>query len=121
MSNKDRSLLTGRLRSFVYAGRGIVQVFRNEPNAKIHLLAACVVITLGLVLNVSKSDFALLAFAITMVFVTETINTAIERLTDLASPEHHPLAAQAKDIAAGAVLLASIGAVFIGVIVFLPT
>lgn len=86
MSNKDRSLLTGRLRSFVYAGRGIVHVFRNEPNAKIHLLAACLVITLGVVLNVSKSDFALLSFSITFVFVTETVNTAIERLTDLASP-----------------------------------
>ena len=120
MSNKDRSRLTGRLRSFVYAGRGIVQVFRSEPNAKIHLLAAGLVMTLGVVLNVSKRDFALLAFAITLVFVTETINTAIERLTDLASPEHHPLAAQAKDIAAGAVLLASIGAMVIGAIVFLP-
>lgn len=121
MPNKDRSLLNGRLRSFVYAGRGIIQVFRNEPNAKIHFLAACLVITLGVVLNVSRSDFALLVFAITLVFVTETINTAIERLTDLVSPEHHPLAAQTKDIAAGAVLLASIGAMVIGVIVFLPT
>lgn len=120
MSSKDRSFLRGRFDSFVYAGRGIVQVFRREPNAKVHLVVACSVIAAAAALDVSKTDFALLAIAITMVFVAETINTAIERLTDLVSPDHHPLAAQAKDISAGAVLLASIGSVVIGAIVFGP-
>lgn len=95
-------------------------MFRREPNAKVHLVVACSVIAAAAALDVSKTDFALLAIAITMVFVAETINTAIERLTDLVSPDHHPLAAQAKDISAGAVLLASIGSVVIGAIVFGP-
>lgn len=120
MSSNDRPFFRGRIRSFVYAGRGIVQVFRCEPNAKVHLIVACVVIAVAAVLEVSITDFALLSIAITFVFVTETINTAIERLTDLACPDPHPLAAQAKDISAGAVLLASIGAVVIGAIVFGP-
>jgi diacylglycerol kinase len=118
VSNPDKSFLNGRVRSFRNAVRGVYQLFRHEPNAQIHFVAACFVLTLAVFLNVSKTDFALLTVAVTMVIVTEAVNTAIERLTDRVSPEFHPLAGQAKDVAAGAVLLSSFGATAIGVIVF---
>ncbi len=119
MTRKDRSL-KARLRSFVFAARGLRQVFAEEPNAAIHLTIAAIVIVAGFLLKLSKAEFAMIIVAIAMVFVAEVFNTAIERLTDLVSPTEHPLAGQSKDMAAGAVLIASIAAVIIGAIVFVP-
>lgn len=119
MTRKDRSL-KARLRSFVFAARGLRQVFAQEPNAAIHLVAAVVVIVAGFLLELSNAEFAMIVIAIAMVFAAEVFNTAIERLTDLVSPTEHPLAGQSKDMAAGAVLIASIAAVIIGAIVFIP-
>jgi len=86
----------------------------------IYALVAVAVVALGFYVDLSRTDFMLVMIAIALVFVAETFNTAIERLTDLVSPESHPLAAQAKDLAAGAVLIASIAAAVIGAMVFLP-
>lgn len=105
-------------KSFRYAIRGVGKVIRYENNAKVHLLATITVIMAGFYLRVSFRDWCLLVVAVAMVWITETVNTAIEKLVDLVSPGYNEKAGQAKDIAAGAVLLASIFAVVIGVLVF---
>lgn len=109
-----------RVRSFGYAFKGIATLFRSQAHAKIHLLATVLVIGAGFLLNVSLGEWALLTVAITMVWVAEGVNTAIEFVVDLASPERHELAGKAKDVAAGAVLLASFGAVAIALLVLGP-
>ncbi|EEW24446.1 diacylglycerol kinase family protein [Rhodobacter ferrooxidans] len=111
--------LVQRLVSFKYAGRGVWLLFR-EANARIHLAATLLVILLGLFLRVQARDWALLTICITVVLAAEAINTAVERVVDLVSPEWSALARDAKDLAAGCVLIAAIGAAIVGLTVFLP-
>ncbi len=113
-------MLKKRLNSFRYAIAGIISLVRSQANAKIHLLASVVVIFAGLYFELDRTAWCLVALAIASVLVAEAFNTALEHLTDLVSPEHHPLAGKAKDMAAGAVLLAAIGAAAVGLLVFLP-
>ena len=80
-----------------------------------HLFAALAALILGLALNISRTDFILLCMAIVLVLVTEMLNTAIETTVDMISEEYHPKAKNAKDIAAGVVLIASIGSLMLGV------
>ena len=112
--------LKGRVRSIGHAARGIASLLRDEPNARIHALAAVLVALAGIWLHVSAVEWGLLALAITVVWAAEAMNTAVEALVDLVSPDRHALAGKAKDVAAGAVLLAAFGAVVIGVLVFVP-
>ena len=114
------SYLTGRLRSFGHAFRGLTILLRTQHNARIHALATILVVAVGALLRISPAEWALIALAIVCVWVAEALNTSIEFLVDLASPERHPLAAKAKDVAAGAVLIAAIGSVIVAVLVFGP-
>ncbi len=109
-----------RAKSFSYAWEGISTFFRTQHNAWIHLAAAAGVIVLGFWLDVTKGEWCWIVAAITLVFICELFNTALEFLTDLASPEIHPLAKKVKDVAAAAVLIAAIGAISIGLLIFLP-
>ena len=121
MSKPNKSFSIGdRILSFGFALQGLITFFKTQHNAWIHLLASVVVITMGFVLNVDRAEWCLLIIAIGFVFVAEMINTAIEFLTDLVSPQFHPTAKKVKDVAAGAVLIAALSAVAIGLIVFLP-
>ncbi|MFQ5448513.1 MAG: diacylglycerol kinase family protein [Saprospiraceae bacterium] len=113
-------MLKQLLNSFRYAWAGIAELVHSQFNAKIHLAAAGITIGAGFFFGISRMEWCAVIFAITIVMVTETVNTAIEYLTDLTSPDYHPLAGKAKDLAAGAVLLSSMGAVAVGLIVFLP-
>lgn len=108
-----------RLASLGHAWRGL-RVFVAQPNARIHCVAATAVVALGAWHGVSPMEWALLALAIALVMGAEAINTALEYLVDLASPEWHPLARNAKDVAAAAVLICSIGAAVMGAVVFVP-
>ena len=108
------------MRSFPFAFRGIAFVVRNEHNARIHLAATLAVAGLGLFLGVDAGDWCWLVLAMTLVWSCEAINTAIERVADAAVPDHHPYIEQAKDAAAGAVLIAAIGASAIGLLVLGP-
>ena len=112
--------LADRARSFVHAFRGIAILVAEEHNAWIHAAATVAVIALGLLLGVSRLEWALLALAIGLVWSAEALNTAIEWLCDVASPEHHPLVAKAKDVAAAGVLLAALAAAAAGACVFVP-
>jgi diacylglycerol kinase len=120
-SEPVRSLtFTGRIRSFGYAIRGIVDMLRTQQNAWIHAAMTVVVCGLGVLLGLSRLEWCLIVLAIVAVWTAEALNTAIEFLTDVASPDFHPLAGRAKDVAAGAVLIASLGAVGIGLLVLGP-
>lgn len=87
---------------------------------KIHVATTIVVIASGWFFSITPTEWCLVTLSIVLVLSAEGFNTAIEHLTDLTSPDYHPLAGKAKDVAAGAVLLAAIGAAIVGLIVFLP-
>jgi diacylglycerol kinase (ATP) len=111
--------LRRRLRSFRHAFRGI-DWLASEPNARIHAVAALCALAVSAVVRLSAPEWALIVLAIALVFATEALNTALERLADAAVPNEHPLIAAAKDLGAGAVLLASLGAAVVGVLVLGP-
>ena len=106
------------LESFNFAFEGIIHVLRTQRNMRIHFLAAVVVLIAALAVGVSKLELIALLLAIAFVFITEMINSALEQAIDVATTSFDPLAKLAKDIAAGAVLIASINAVAVGYLVF---
>lgn len=108
-----------RFESIGYGLAGIWYVLRTQRNAWIHSLATVAAISLGIWLRLSRADWALLVIAISIVWLAELMNTALEALIDLVSPEIHPLAKVAKDVSAGAVLLTSISAFVLGLLIFL--
>jgi len=109
-----------RVRSFGYAGRGVLVLVRSQHNAWIHLAFTVVVVGLGFGLGISALEWCAIAIAIGAVWAAEGFNTAIELLADASVPEHHPEVGRAKDVAAGAVLLAAVAAAVVGAVVFLP-
>ena len=106
--------------SFYYAFKGIGTLLRSEPNARIHLFMAIMVAFSGWFFSVSIQEWCWLILCICLVLFAEAVNTALETLVDLVSPDQHPLAGRAKDLAAAAVLFCSIGSATIGLIIFLP-
>lgn len=92
----------------------------SQQNAWIHAFATVVVVSFGINLGLTKSEWCWIILAAISVWTAEALNTAFEFLTDVASPEFHPLAAKAKDVAAGAVLITAIGSVLIGILIFSP-
>ncbi|TAK88860.1 diacylglycerol kinase family protein [Patescibacteria group bacterium] len=110
----------GFLRSLRTAFSGLVHVVRVERNARFHLVIAVLALLLAVALNVSNAELAAIFFAIIIVFVSEVVNTAIEKILDLIEPNHNQQVRIIKDIAAGAVLVAAVGAAAIGVAVFGP-
>lgn len=120
MPDHRDGFLKHQLVSFSYAIEGIVYSFRKGTHFKIHILAAIIVTTLGLLLKISETEWLVLILIISAVISAETVNTAIEETCDVLQPEHHPRARLAKHCAAGAVLILSIAAIFIGSIIFLP-
>jgi diacylglycerol kinase (ATP) len=111
---------SARLRSFRYAFAGIGMLLKSQHNAWIHALATVIVIGAGFCFRVAADEWCWLVLAIMAVWSAEAMNTAFEFLADAASPGFHPLVKHAKDVAAGAVLLAAIGAAVIGLLVFAP-
>ena len=111
---------TGRIRSFRYATAGILRMIRCQHNAWIHALVTVAVVTAGFVFQLSRSEWCWIVLAISIVWTAEALNTAFEFLADAASPSFHPVVRDAKDVAAGAVLLTAIAAIIIGVIIFWP-
>ena len=106
--------------SFEYALSGIKTAIKNEPNFKFQLIVAFLTLALGYYLQLSTTEFAILILVICMVLVLELINTALESLIDISSPDIHPKAKIAKDVAAASVLIAALTSIFIGVLLFLP-
>jgi diacylglycerol kinase (ATP) len=113
-------MLKKRLDSFRYAISGIAVLLRTQANARIHLAVTCAVVVAGVFFQISVTEWCLVVLAIALVFSAEAFNTALEYLTDLVSPGVHPIAGKAKDLAAGAVLIAAMGAALVGTLIFLP-
>ncbi len=120
MKPKQSFSLRDRIKSFDYSIQGIITFFKHEHNAWIHAVAAILVIVLGWYCKLTLMEWCWITLAIGLVLLAEMFNTAIEYLTDLASPEIHPLAKKTKDVASGAVLMASLVAVVIGLLIFIP-
>ena len=108
------------IKSFSYAALGILQFFKKEQNAKIHLVAAVVVSILSVWLRISTMELLVVIFSIALVWITEMINTALEQTMDMISPEWHPKVKMIKDLAAGAVLVAALAALLAGCLIFIP-
>ena len=112
--------LGGKRLAFRYAWQGISFMLRTQPNAWFQIGIAVVVTAVGLAMGLTAGEWCAVVLAIAGVWVSEALNTAIEAVVDLASPERHLLAGQAKDVAAGAVVVAITAAGMVGLIVFGP-
>jgi diacylglycerol kinase (ATP) len=125
MSMPDRTQpqsfsIAGRLRSITHALSGLVAMLRTQHNAWLHLAATVAAVAFALYFAIAPVEWMILILAIVAVWVAEALNTALEFLCDVASPEFHPLVKQAKDVAAGGVLIAATGALAVGALIFLP-
>lgn len=112
--------LYDRIRSLKYAIHGIYIMLRFEHNAWIHAAATFLVFLTGLYFNLTMYEWCWIVLAIIVVWTAEAINTAFEFLADVASPNFHPIVEKSKDVAAGAVLISSLGSVVIGFLIFGP-
>ena len=106
--------------SFRCALEGILFTAKSQRNFKIHLGVAAVILYAGVLLRFSRLEFILLLLTVVMVLLTELLNTALEAALNLVETRHHPVVRHAKDIAAGAVLLAVMGAIAVGALLFWP-
>jgi Diacylglycerol kinase len=120
LPDKKSSALAKFIAGFGYAAQGIWYAIRTQRNIRVHSGVALVAILLGILLHISTIEFAIIFLTIGAVFIAEMFNTALEFCVDLVSPTYHPLAKHAKDVAAGAVLIAAIIAIIIGLCIFLP-
>ncbi|MFY0673122.1 MAG: diacylglycerol kinase family protein [Bacteroidia bacterium] len=107
-------------KSFGHAFKGVAIFFKETNHAKVHLIASILVLIFGVLLKVTVIEWLSLILSMAIVWVSEAINSALEYAVDLASPNYHDLAKKAKDVAAGAVLIASGFAVIIALLVFIP-
>lgn len=112
--------ITDRIRSFRHAVDGIYLMLRSQHNAWLHAVASVTVLFFGVLCHLSAGEYCWLVIAIMAVWTAEALNTALEFLADVASPEFHPLAKKAKDVAAGAVLISAAGSVIIALLIFGP-
>ncbi len=115
-----KAFLRGRIRSFGPAFLGIYSLIRLENNAIIHLAATLAAIILGLLLRLALSEWLWIILSITLVWITELLNTAIEKLSDLVNSDTHPQIKIIKDLSAGAVLMSALFAIIAALLIFLP-
>ena len=113
-------MLKQMFKSIGVAFDGIIDLIKSENNAKVHLVSTIVVIIVGFKLQFLAIEWLWISLAIAGVWVAELINTAIEKLTDLVSPEINPIAKKVKDYAAGVVLVMAIWAIFVFCLISLP-
>jgi diacylglycerol kinase len=115
-----QNLLRSRRQSFAHAWRGIGIVFRTQPNARIQLFLFNISVVFGFMLRISTVEWLFLLVTSSIVIALETLNTAFEIDIDLTSPEYHPYAKDTKDVAAGAVLIATLLSLSVACIIFIP-
>ena len=108
------------IHSFGYAFKGLSYATKTQLNFRIHLVAALIAVIMGYALNIAVNEWLWLLLCITLVLVVELLNTALEVLTDLVSPEYNKLAGHVKDVSAGAVVVTALFAIITGGIIFIP-
>ncbi len=111
---------TSRLASLRYALAGWLYMLRYQKNTRIQAVASIGVLLVGLWLQISAGEWAVIVLTVTMVWMAEFINAAIEAAVNLASPQIHPMAKVGKDVAAAAVLLGAVSSVLVGILIFGP-
>src|SRR5437870_1567057 len=109
-----------RIKSFEYAFKGLVYSIRTQHNLWIHLIATILLLWAGVHYKLNVTEWCIILLCIGLVLSTEIINSSIESLTDIVSPEYDQFAGKVKDMAAGGVLLAAIISAVIGCIIFVP-
>ena len=109
-----------RIKSFSHAFRGLVVLLKEQHNARIHLVAAIIVTFMGYFFSINAAEWITVVIAIALVISAELINSSVEYLCDVVTKDHHPGIRDAKDMAAAAVLIVSIGAAVAGGIIFIP-
>lgn len=120
MPDRNRLSIKARLKSFVYAWRGIVTLLKTQHNAWIHVTIAALVIAAGISLSISTIEWCVVFLAMGLVLASEGFNTAIEHFADALSPEENKKIGTVKDVAAGAVLIAAFFAALVGLFIFVP-
>jgi len=115
-----RFTVAARVQSFRYAFRGLWLMLTSQHNAWLHLVATIAAVVAGVALGLDRSEWCWIVVACLAVWTAEALNTAFEFLCDVAAPDFHPLARNAKDVAAGAVLLAALGSLVIAAIILGP-
>jgi undecaprenol kinase/diacylglycerol kinase (ATP) len=118
--NPQKFSLKKRLKSFSYAFSGLKTAFKEEHNARIHLVATVLVVALSLFFDINKYEWIAVIFAIGFVFAMELVNSAIENTMDFISLEKHDTIRKIKDLSAAAVLVSALTAFVIGLMIFLP-
>ncbi|SCD20102.1 putative membrane protein [Proteiniphilum saccharofermentans] len=119
--NHKMSYIKKRIQSFAYAFRGLYFLFKEAPNALIHLIAAIIAISSGFIYKISYNEWLAIIIVIGAVFSMEAINTALERLSDYTcNKEIHPAIKKVKDLSAAAVLIVAVAALAVGITIFLP-
>jgi diacylglycerol kinase (ATP) len=106
------------LDSLRYALEGIGYCIKTQRNMRVHLVLAAITVLFCIIFKINRMELLLIINAISMVFICEIINTAVERAVDTATQEYHPIAKIAKDVAAGAVLVAALNSILVGLLVF---
>src|SRR5512136_806092 len=119
-SGQMKDFFISRIHAFGHAFRGLSYVLKTQHNAWIHAIATAMVVLVASLLDLPARDWAVLILTISMVWAAEFINTALEAVVDLASPQQHPLAKVGKDVGAAAVLVASMAAILVGLLVLGP-
>ena len=114
------SRLRGHRDSFRYAFRGILTAFKQEPNFQVHVVIAVLALVSAALLGFSSSEWLLLLFVISFVLILELVNTSLESIVNLVSPQKREKAKIAKDVAAAAVLVAAFVSILVSVVLFLP-
>lgn len=112
--------MSGLLRSFRFAACGVAYCFRTQRNLRIHVVAAVLAMLAGARFGLSAAELGVLALTIAAVLVAEMFNTAVEALVDLVSPQYHPRAKVAKDVAAGGVLVTALVSLVVACLLFGP-
>ena len=118
--SSERFSITGRIKSFRYAIQGITLMVKSQHNAWLHATASVLVMLVAAFFRLSAEEWCWMVIAIMAVWTAEALNTALEFLADVASPEFHPLVEKAKDVAAGAVLISAGGSVIIALLILGP-
>lgn len=108
------------VKSFGYAGNGVKEAFKYEPNFRIHIILGTISIILAFVFQFSITKWTILILTIAFVVILELVNTGIEKIVDILRPKYSPTAKVIKDVSAAAVLVAAIAAASIGILLFLP-
>ncbi|MBM7651676.1 diacylglycerol kinase family protein [Neobacillus cucumis] len=120
MDSHDKGKRFSILKSFSFAVIGILTAIKNERNMRFHFISSLLVLFFSFFFSISKMEWIIVLFLIGGMFALELINSAIERVVDLVTTEYHPLAKQAKDMAAGAVFVYAVLSVIVGLVIFLP-